>query len=274
MLTVASTPFRSFVCGQDDANALVTGLALRALRPLMPGARDGTSLAADRDRALDFLETCQSRELPGAFRFWPSGRLPAWANEIPDDADDTAICALELVHYGRRPASFLAEVAYHVLIHRRVRFIDQPAPVWLRQGAFLTWLSPEPRANVVDCCVNANVVATLASAGLGHLPGYRQACEMIQAAIEWAGNSLPRFRSITPFYPHPAELALALDHAVGCGAVELRDASSVLREKLPSWPTNDLTPVCSRAYGGIIWTAPALHRARCLALGRSTEVFV
>jgi hypothetical protein len=251
----------------QDANACVTGLVLRALRPLFEHADRASPLLQARDRALAFLASCESRSQPGAFRFWPPDTQPSWIEDLPDDADDTAICALELVRYQRRPADFLRTVACRVLVKRRLRKLDSPSPEWLRRGVFVTWLRDEPRPNVVDCCVNANVAALLASADLRHLPGYADACAMIDHAVRWAGDSHLRARCISPFYPHPAELFYAVEHAVSCGVSELQPALSLLRTRawLGENGCPDDRPVCSGAYGQVFWTSAALHAARRLA---------
>ena len=198
----------------NDANACVTGLVLRALRPVLERANSACPLTPASKRALAFLASCESPTLPGAFRFWPATAQPSWIQDLPDDADDTAICALELVRYNQRPIAFLREIACRVLIKRRLSKVDRPAPEWLRPGVFVTWLRDEPRPNVVDCCVNANVAALLAFADLRHLPGYAEACEMIDHAVAWTGTSRLRAQCISPFYPDPAELLYAVDHAV------------------------------------------------------------
>jgi len=252
---------------EQDANACVTGLVLRGLRPLLERADPASPLLEARERALDFLESCASPTQPGAFRFWPPNAQPSWIEDLPDDADDTAICALELVRYERRPAEFLRTVACRVLVKHTLRNLDPLSPEWLRRGVFVTWLRDEPRPNLVDCCVNANVAALFASADFRHLPGYADACAMIDHAVRWAGDSRLRAQCISPFYPHPAELLYAVEHAVSCGVPELQPALSLLRARARPGESEclDDRPVCSGAYGRVFWTSPALHAARHLA---------
>lgn len=253
-----------------DCNAFVTALVLRTLRRPLTEAGPGCAWELVRERALDFLESCESAAEPGSFRFWPHDATPAWIGGIPEDADDTAICALELVRHGRRPADFLRQVACKVLLKRRLREVEPPAPEWLRRGVFVTWLRDDPRANLVDCCVNANVVALFAAANMRHLPGYAEACGMIAQAITWVGGSMPRAKCITPFYPHPAELYYAVEHAVECGAAELSASLALVRDWDSCAAAGDPEnrPVCSSAYGGVYWTAPVLQAARGFSSAR------
>jgi hypothetical protein len=246
-----------------DANGFITALVLRETRHWPPSP----ALTAMRDRALNFLLQCESAEHPGSFGFWPRRAAPEWIRDAPPpDADDTAIYAVELARCGRLDRAALGRIACAVLVPHRLRQVDALAPRWPRQGVFVTWLWPaENKAvEIVDCCVNANVAALLAYAGKQHLPGYREACAMIAAAVEWAGVDLTRARSTTPFYPHPVELGRAVRHAVECGAEELRPCLEQLNRFWPAAeaPPPPDRPVCSSAYGQVVWTAPVLQLAR------------
>jgi hypothetical protein len=264
----SSGGFRSFVhLGlriEEDWNLFTTALVLRSLAVV---DRDDERLSASRERALDYVSGCESRAQPGAFGFWPRDSRPAWVNDLPEDADDTAICTLELLRYGRRDKKFAKRAACLRLVKHRLESVDPPAPCWLRPGVFVTWLGDRSRRHAIDCCVNANVVALLAGAGLSHLPGYREACSMIEDAIVWATDSKIRLSSITPFYPDPDELLHAIEHAVGWGAAELGPAMAKLRGQLS---TNVAEfhrdrPICSNAYGAVYWTSPAVQIARQLS---------
>ena len=253
-----------------DWNSFTTAQVLRALN----GAVESTDLATLRERALNFLLRCESPVLPGAFSFWPKGFHPSWIYELPEDADDTAVIGIELARQGCLDRKTLCKIACKVLVSHRLRRIHSPAPPWLRPGVFLTWLRQGPRPNVVDCCVNANVAAFLAYAGLQHLPGFQEACEMIEAGIRWAGSSWSRARSLVPFYPHPIELFYAVAHAVQCGAEPLAMSLDLMHGL--EWATEekdtlrDDRPICGSAYGHIIWTSSVLQTARKI-VGRQNE---
>ena len=261
----SSGAFRSFVHFglrvEEDWNVFTTALVVRALAR---AAKSDHALIAARDRALDFLSASESAANPYSFGFWPMDARPPWVGDLPEDADDTSICALELLRHGRRDQDFAKRVACLALVRRRLESVEPPAPCWLRPGVFVTWLSAEPRPHTIDCCLNANVVAFLTAAGLRHLPGYTEACSMIDAAVSWAGDSWSRARSITPFYPHPGELFRAVEHAVESGAEELSQSLATLRTQ--AWNRKDEyapeQPVCSNAYGPVYWTSPALQMAR------------
>ena len=169
-----------------DHNACITGLVVRALGrdSLPPG------LHRARERALDYLETCERSALPGAFGFWPENSQQAEGTGRQGDADDTAIVAIELYSHGRRPLVWLRHVALRVLMPFRVQPSEEVRPDWIRMGAFLTWLLPS-RANVVDSLVNANVAALFALAGLRHVSAYRSAAALVEAAFAWTEGSVP-----------------------------------------------------------------------------------
>src|SRR5712691_9116395 len=249
---------------RPDWNGFTTALVLRALR----GVPASVALTRVRERGLDFLLKCESPDRPGAFSFWPKAAPPDWIRDAPpEDADDTSVCGVELARHGRLDRRALCQIACTVLIPHRLRGVDAPAPPWLRPGVFLTWLRPDKRAHVVDCCVNANVVALLAYAGLGHLPGFCEAGAMIEAGVRWAADSWARARSLVPFYPHPVELRYAVEHAVECGAEMLIPSLMALRERWWAAEGEEDSvvteqPICSSAYGGVVWTSDVLQIAR------------
>jgi hypothetical protein len=265
----ASGAVRSFVTHRDraeaDDNALATALTLRALR----GHAPSPALDRLRRRALDFLERCASPHRPGAFGFWPPAARPAWGHRVPDDVDDTAIVTLELALHGRRAPAEAQRTVWEVLVPALLPRVSPVGPRWIRPGVFRTWLDDDDRRpNPVDCCANANALALLAHAGLTHVPGYREACAMIADALQWAGPSPFRLRTLSPYYPNPRELLDALEHAVACGAVDLRDSAERLRGWCASLPPASDDTLCSNAYGGIRWSCPALRLARQGRTGR------
>ena len=243
---------------EDDANGFVTALVLRHL-PALP------ELDALSRRALDFLERCESTSLPGAFGFWPVGERPAWAGRVPTDIDDTAIMNLELARHARRSREAAQRVVYERLMPSLLSEVTQPAPPWIIPLVFPTWLAEgSHRQNPVDCCVNANVVALMRWCGLTALPGYQEACAMIDAALAWAGDDMMRLTTLTPYYPNPQELLYALSHAVACGVKELGQAHA----RLSTLMARHLVPprlqgvVCGNAYRGPYWVCPALEALR------------
>jgi hypothetical protein len=135
------------------------------------------------------------------------------------------------------------------------------------QGVFLTWLHRGVRPNPVDCCVNANVIALMASAGLTHLPGYAEACAMIQEGLRWANQSWDRAQALVPYYPDPRELYYALHHAVEWGAESCAPALRLLREFSPKGEPNmpsAQSPIFGSSDGSVVWTSPVLAAARRL----------
>jgi hypothetical protein len=262
--------FRSTCYWEDrqyvDWNGFATAQVVRALR----GFPESEALAGIREKALDFLEQCEERDRPGAFRFWPNENSPDWIKQPPPaDVDDTAICSVELARYGRLDREQLLRTACSVLQPYRLRVVNDYAPPWLCRGAFLTWLQANERMNVIDCAANTNVIALFAYARLTHLPGYREACALVQAGIQWAADSLTRARSIVPFYPDPLELRYAVEYAVECGAEALQPSLAALRQR--PWAADVEAgaspdrPICSSAYGAIVWTCDVLQKIRQVA---------
>ena len=244
-------------CGQDE-NGFVTALVLRELGRAGIGAH---CWSAARDRALNFLEQCRSSQVEGAFGFWPEARRPHWAANLPPDIDDTALAGEELRSAGRLDSSAQWDVI-RVLSRARVERHGRGMVAWVRRGAFATWIGGP---GVVDCCANANVVAFLVGTGMEGLPGVREAVQMIGDAIEWSGSSWARLVSVSPFYAHPSELRRAIANAVAAGAADLSGPLDLLERRwgeLVAGRAGD--PLCCSAYGGVVWTAPALETARRL----------
>jgi hypothetical protein len=244
-----------------DCNGFTTAMVLRALRDLPAEAE----LKCLRSRALDYLETCYSTQVDGAFGFWPEGARPAWAPRLPADVDDTAIMTLELLRYGRRSQrDGLRTVCTVLLSYRLTSQPDEQGPSWIAPGAFLTWIGPPGRPNLVDCCVNANVAALMARVKATHLPGYQEAVRTILDGLAWSGGRPARQHALTPFYPSVDSLLEAVEHAIECGAQALTPALDELRQMAAGWPPEDNPYCCSSAYGATVWHSQALEEAQAL----------
>jgi hypothetical protein len=254
---------------EADGNGFATALVLRHLRRLP----DQTEEDGVQGRALDFLERCASPRLPGAFGFWPPDERPAWAWSVPEDIDDTAIINQELAVYGRRTLSEVHRVVYEVLMPTLLPEVDPLGPPWIHPLVFPTWLGQDPHnSNPVDCCVNVNVAALMSWCGLTHLPGYREACALLDSGLDWARDNFLRLTSLTPYYPNPRELLYAMEHAVSSGAVALQSAlerlRAILAQHAPRWRAQNphlQGALCGNAYGGPYWYCSALEAVRDLA---------
>ncbi len=256
--------------GTVDRNGYVAALVLRTLRHrLILGRWQGISA-----RALDWLAECESPRLPGAYAFWPEGARPAWAARVPADTDDTAIMLTELFRYGRIDRAQAVRSVCTVLLACRVAEQASLLPPWVAQGSYLTWVASDARAaagparssppNLVDACVNANIVALLALLDASHLPGYNEAVSTVEQGVVWAGNDRHRLAALTPFYPAPRSLADAVAHAVECGADGLRST----RDRLAAAPESALDGregSCRSAWGQTTWHAPVLELAAAIA---------
>jgi hypothetical protein len=249
-----------------DWNGFVTATVLRLLRhlPAMP------ELELLRRGGLDCLWSCRSTEVADAFGFWPDRARPTWASTVPPDADDTAIMTVELLRHGRLDRSAALRSATRLLASCLVSAADAEAlPPWVEPGSFVAWITPGARAggprrpNVVDCCVNANVVALLSCLELEDLSGYGAAVRTVLGGLAWAGDDPRRLRTLTPFYPSLVSLLEAVEHALDCGADLLRPAVDRLRAL--GADARDDAGCCSSAYGGTVWHADAVDLARAIA---------
>jgi hypothetical protein len=137
-------------------------------------------------------------------------------------------------------------------------------PPWVLPGSFHTWIAHDRAAQVVDCCVNANVAALMAQLGAAHLPGYSEAVRTVVRGLAWAGDDRARLASLTPFYPSLRSLADAVQHAVECGVREL-DAASLELDRLAAAIQDEGAGCCSSAYGHAVWRCAALEEARAMA---------
>lgn len=239
-----------------DRNGFVGALAVRALR------RQGRAVPA---AMLDALERCRTGE--GGFGFWPGHARPAWAPALPGDADDTAIMLFELLRAGRIDIDAARRTACRTIGRHRIATLPLLRPPWLRTGVFSTWHRAGRTHDVIDCTATANVLALLAALSLDHLPGASAATAMLADAVAWAGDAPARAASLSPFYPDPAELVLALTHAVEAGAHALRPvrdaaAASAWGRDAETRTHDSAHPVCGSAYGIAVWRAPVLARIR------------
>ena len=249
-----------------DRNGFVAAIVLRLLRhlPQMPVWND------IRRRLLDWVWTCRSTSVPGAFTFWPDHTRPQWASAVPADVDDTAIILAELLRYRRLDRMEVLRSVCRTIVPYRV--LDSGAtmlPAWIVPGSFLTWITPVVSSgarsiNVVDACVNANVVALMSLLDARHIPGYDAAIETVLNGIEWAGNDARRLSSITPFYPSVRSLVEAIEHAIECGADGLHPGLTRLMSAAPEILNADVG-CCRSAYGKSVWHAPAIEVARSIA---------
>ncbi len=259
---------------RPDCNGFVTALVLRALgsgaaERLEPEA-EGT-LPRALCKALDYLETCRDPDLDGAYRFWPRGQAPNWADELPPDADDTAVIASELFRWGRLRREDLRSTVMNALMPSRQwglvalrgKLRKGAVPPWILPGATPTWLG-EGREPVIDAVANANVCALYALAGATGLAGYRDACAQVASAAAWAGHEPSRLRAIAPYYGDGGELRRAVVHAIEAGATDL----GPLVPSLPVAPFQERgrgeTTLCCSFGAGALWISPAVTTARRL----------
>lgn len=249
----------------EDWNGFVTALTVLALQRI-PAAARGAAIIASLDRALGYLSSCRRSDRFATYGFWPAGHEPHFAAPLPADADDTALMLLALGSADVVTRAEIRETCCHALLRHRVG-AEHPGPDWIRQGSFYTWLHDDPR-NIVDCAVNANVLALLADQDLLGLPGVSPSIDMIRSAVRWAAGDPARLAAATPFYPHPSGLVRAVDRAVSAGVVDLELVAQELAVSVAPTavqPHNDRDLVCSSAYGLISWRAPVVALAESLA---------
>jgi hypothetical protein len=256
-----------------DFNGFVSALILRLLRHLP----DSPALSDIRRRALDWIWNCHSQRVSGAFSFWPEGMRPGLARKLPPDVDDTAVMLLELLRHGRLDRADVLRSLCKVILPCRVSDKDVVVmPPWVVSGSFFTWIthtasdptSKKVLVNIVDCCVNANVVALMSQIDARHLPGYRSAVQTVLNGLQWSAGDEKRLASLTPFYPSPGNLADAMELAVECGVHEFRAGLRQLMS-LPADILNMNTDLCRSGYGKISWKSPAVDLARLIAQSSS-----
>lgn len=250
---------------RPDCNGFVTALAVRTLRRQDHAAPSPM---------LQVLECCRSAQ--GGFGFWPQGLRPSWAPPLPDDADDTAIMTLELHLAGHLNRSEARRIACQRIGVRRIAQLPVLRPPWLRRGVFATWNRPGAGMDMVDCTVITNVLALLAATGLENIPGARESLDMLDRALDWAGDDEARASSLSPFYPDPAEWLLALENAAALGSKGI----SLLLERVQGTPwghgalqrcASPEHAICSSPYGLAVWYSPALCALRSFSGGAISE---
>lgn len=223
------------------------------------------------ERSLDWLQLQQSQHPPHAFAFWPAKARPEWAQNVPDDLDDTAIIVCELLRHGRIDKSAAIRLFREVLLPNRVDHNTLPfLPPWIAAGSFFTWVTRPKNAqaksgpNIVDCCVNANIAALIAMSGDDEMPGLAEAVAMINAGLAWAAGNTQRLSVLTPFYPSILNFLEAVDHAVENGVTGLRAAREQLLE-LSKRPDLMKPGICRAAYSSsVVWHSPAIEAARLM----------
>ena len=161
-----------------DHNGFVVALAARAVR------RSGSAVPP---AWFAHVESC--RRPGGGFGFWPLGRQPAWAPDLPTDADDTAVALLELVRAGRTTHDAARTTACRTIASHRLVSPPDPGPPWLGRGTFTTWHRPGAVTDLVDLTALVNVLALLADLGLLHLPGVEASIATIERAAAWPGTT-------------------------------------------------------------------------------------
>ena len=252
-----------------DESCFVTAQAALLLAAL---GRSEAAIHA-HGRALDFLETCEDAGLPGAFRFYPQGgRGPRLVDGLPPDADDTALAWMALVG-GRRREAREGLVRLAGLLPRLVCGpLRRGDPPFARAPLLRTWFH-ESDPGPVDLTVNLNVLAALAACGAG-----RSGCSLsalmprlagrVSAAVSQHAPSRSAMRVLSPYYAHPAELAIAALRARACGVPGLDGLAASLapvdaRDRAARRPHD--RPLYCNAHGRPLWRAPALQLARRLA---------
>lgn len=246
---------------QVDCNGFITALVLRVTRHVP----DDPVIARVRQRALHHVTSCASSSVADAFGFWPDAARPAWARAVPADVDDTAMMLTELLRHDWIDRRGVLGRLCRAVLPYRVRERDAVLlPPWVGSGAFYTWIADVDGPNIVDCCVNANVAALMARLDAPHLPGYAAAIQTIVNGIRWAGGDRRRLLSLTPFYPSPACLMEAVEHAIESGVRDLREVQRELCA-LDIDPQADESGCCRSAYGSTVWHCAALDAARALA---------
>jgi hypothetical protein len=247
----------------EDENAFVTALVV----DLLCKAEIDPEIAAAIERGCRFISTCENPHRPGAFAFYPRGRHPGWLGEtLPDDADDTALCGLALLHAGYLRPRDLLRTFHQVLEPYRIN--ERPrGPGWFRRSVFPTWLDTRRMRNPIDVCLNLNVAVMTHEAGLA--PRYRVGImEMIDASLDAVADHPDDLGVIMPFYPSPWELGYALKRAEQAGVGEARrllEKFATLR--LANRENNADRPICCSLGAGVAWLSPVLACARDWILG-------
>jgi hypothetical protein len=243
-----------------DHNGFVTAMACRAMRHQQRPVPEAM---------LDGLARCQS--VTGGFRFWPTELRPAWAPDLPDDTDDTALMTLELFRASRLSLQESRRIACKSIVAHRVRRFAPGHAHWRRDGVFATWHRPGGGEDLIDCTVIAHALTLMAALGLWHLPGVTASLDTLHAALDWAGDSASKAASLSPFYPDARMLCVALELApceATPGSESHADLLDLLRRiQRVAWADPHVCLdipdiICCSPYGHTHWIAPKL--ATCL----------
>ncbi len=250
-----SGAFPSEVSGLQDENCFVTASVALLLDP----HRHTCALSA----ALDFVETCESTDQPGAFAFYPSsGTTPRLVHTLPPDADDTALAWLAMLRGRRRDVAAARGAFKRVIAPAALLLVPGSESPWVRPNAVRTWLADLGRDNPVDLAVQANVVALAYHIGLHDHPACKGACDSLLTAASGAYPPKTFARRFTPYYADITELCFAVRRAIGFGARRLRPVLSWLAPTVDIDALREEKPLYCNAHGQPVWRAPALQRAR------------
>lgn len=251
----ANGAFPSEVDGLVDETCFVTASVVLLLDP----EQHGEAVC----RALDFIETCASPDVPGAYVFYPPGRpTPRRIDALPADVDDTALAWLALLHGRRREVAQARDAFRRVIATASRGLVSGRMPAWVRPHAARTWLIDAGSDNPVDLVVNANVVALAHRIGLHDHPACEGATASLLAAAQ--GKYLPQVfaRRLAPYYADISELWFSVRRAMTLGAERL---APVLPWLAPAIHADVLAcdkPLYCNDHGRPIWRSAALQQAR------------
>ena len=251
-----------------DETCFVTASVTLILQDLARAAPGEPGLLAAISHALGFIESCEDPARPGAFHFYAQcSGARCFVEGLPADADDTALAWLVLMRAGMRSPAEAARVLPSLLDAAAVTARRRGDAPWMRRGLWRTWLDADLPENPADLCVNANILACLAAAGLGAGRPCRRAADVIATVCR---NHVPTrlaMRGLAPYYAHPAEIDIALRRAIRLGVPALLPARNALA---PYFLDRDdaaqgrpaRRPLYCNSHGRPVWRAPALQLAR------------
>jgi len=220
------------------------------------------------ERALDFVESCESKTISGAYGFYPpDSENTRFTGELPPDADDTALAWIVLSEAGRRKRSDGRKLLKPLLENLRALAPARGDPPWAGTGLYRTWFGTETPSNPVDICVNINILACMEMLGFEEDPHLTLAFAGIKRAFNILELSASSLRSLAPFYASPAEVEIALRRAVEVGVSELEPVYRLVRnqgheaaDRQAGRP--DDRPLYCNAHGRPRWYSPALQLVR------------